>query len=78
MGIAINKVDYYRMRYPEGTRLRITSPIADPYTPKEVGDLFTVSHIDDAAQIHGSWDSGGSIAIIIGEDNFEVYTEEEN
>ena len=76
MGTPINKVDYYRMRYPEGTRLRLTSAISDPYTPKDIGDLFTVSHIDDAAQIHGSWDSGGSMAIIIGEDEFEVYTEE--
>lgn len=74
--IPINKVDYYRMRYPQGTFLRITKPIDDPYTPKEVGDIFKVDHIDDKLQIHGSWKNGGSMAIIIGVDEFEVYTEE--
>lgn len=76
MGVPINNIEYYRMRYPKGSKLRITKSIEDPYTPKEVGDIFTVDYIDDAAQIHGSWASGGSIAIIIGEDEFEVYTEE--
>lgn len=77
MGIPINKVDYYRLRYPSGTKLKLTSPIDDPYTPKEVGDLFTVSHIDDKLQIHGSWDSGGSMAIIIDVDEFEVVAGED-
>lgn len=77
MGVPINNIDYYRMRYPKGSKLRITKPIDDPYTPKEVGDIFTVDYIDDAGNIHGRWESGGGISLIIGVDEFEVYTEEE-
>ena len=76
MGLPIDNIGYYRLQYPEGTKLRITKPIDDLYTPKKVGDVFIVSYIDDAGQIHGSWASGGSMAIIIGVDEFEVYTEE--
>lgn len=60
------------MRYPHGTKLRITKPIEDRFTPKKEGDIFTVDYIDDAGQIHGSWQSGGSMAIIIGVDEFEI------
>lgn len=72
MGIPINKVEYYRMRYTKGTKLRLTSPIEDPYSPKAVGDVITVDYIDDACQIHGNWESGGSLAIIIEQDEFEI------
>ena len=65
MSPIINKATYYRMRYPHGTKLRLT----------EAGDIFTVDFIDDAGQIHGSWASGGSIAVIIGKDKFEVVIE---
>lgn len=72
MGIPINKVEYYRMRYPTGTKLKLTSPIEDPYSPKKIGDIMVVDYIDDMAQIHGNWSSGGNIAIIIEQDNFEI------
>ncbi len=75
MSPIINKATYYRMRYPHGTKLRLTEPIEDEFTPKEEGDIFIVDFIDDAGQIHGSWASGGSIAVIIGKDKFEVITE---
>lgn len=75
MSPIINKATYYRMRYPHGTKLRLTESIEDKFTPKEAGDIFTVDFIDDAGQIHGSWESGGSIAVIIGKDKFEVITE---
>lgn len=63
---------YYETLYPAGTKLKLTAPINDPYTPKEVGDILTVTFIDDALNIHGSWQSGGSIALIIGVDSFEI------
>lgn len=72
MGQKIDKIGYYRMRYPQGTKLRLTEPIEDKYSPKNVGDILTVSYIDDAGQIHGSWVSGGSLAIIIEVDKFEI------
>ena len=77
MGIPSNKVDYYRMRYPKGSKLRIIKPIDDPYSPKKAGDILNVEYIDDACQVHGHWDSGGSLAIIIGVDEFEIVAEGE-
>lgn len=72
------EVDLARQKYPKDTLLKLTAPIEDKYTPKEVGDIFKVDHVDDKMQIHGSWASGGSMAIIIGEDEFEIYTEEDD
>lgn len=68
------KKQLYSARYPRGTRLKLTAPIDDPYSPKEAGDIFTVDFIDDAFNIHGHWKSGGSIAIIIEKDHFEIVT----
>lgn len=72
MGNPINKTELYRLRYPAGTKVMLTAPISDKYTPKEIGDIMTVDYVDDAGQIHGSWLSGGSMAIIIGVDEFRV------
>lgn len=59
-------------KYPKGTKLRLTAPINDTYTPKDIGDIFTVSYADDNMQLHGSWSGGGSMAIIVGKDKFEI------
>lgn len=63
-----------KSKYPKGMQLRLTAPIEDRYTPKAVGDILTVDYVDDTGQIHGSWSSGGSMAIIIDVDKFEVIT----
>lgn len=56
--------------YPPGSILELLENIEDPYTPKYSGEKFTVHDIDDIGQIHGIWESGGSIAIIPEEDKF--------
>lgn len=76
MGQKIDKQAVFSMRYPHGTILRLTAPVDDPYTPKAIGDLFEVDFIDDAMQIHGRWLNGGSMALIIGKDQFEIVTED--
>ena len=63
-------VGKYRTLYPEGSQLELLEDLDDPYTPKKAGDIFTVSMIDDAGNIHGSWASGGSLSLIIGVDKF--------
>ena len=60
------------MEYMKGMQLRLLSRLDDPYTPKEAGDILTVSYVDDADQVHGTWASGGSLAIIPEVDKFEV------
>ena len=64
-------VERIREQYPQGTKLRLLKDMDDPYTPKRAGDVMTVSYIDDAGQIHGTWESGGSIALLYGTDAFE-------
>lgn len=64
MGHGGNMAESRRKKYPRGTRLRLTADIDDPYTPKKAGDIFTVSVVDDAGQIHGSFASGGSMALL--------------
>lgn len=59
-------------KYPKGTKLKLTKAIEDKFTPKGIGDIFTVSFADDYMQLHGSWGSGGSMALIVGEDEFEI------
>lgn len=56
----------------KGTKLKLLKDLDDPYTPKRAGDIMTVNYVDDAGQIHGNWQSGGSLALIIGVDEFEV------
>lgn len=49
-----------------GNIIRILNMVGEPqYTGKE----GTVTHIDDAGQIHGTW---GGCALLPGEDEFEV------
>ena len=72
MGYPVDKAEYLRLRYPSETKLRLTADLDDPYTPKRAGDIFTVGYIDDAGQIHGTWESGGSMALIPETDQFEI------
>ena len=47
----------------------------DPYTKLTSGDEGTVDHIDDLGQIHVKWDAGSTLALIPGEDEFDVIQE---
>ena len=54
--------------YPIGSRVRLEHFESDPYSKLQPGDLGTVLKIDDAGGIHVSWDRGGSLSLIYGED----------
>ena len=49
----------------------------DSFAPVPEGTKGTVRHVDDAGQIHMSWDNGRSLALVSGEDSFRTLTEEE-
>lgn len=71
----MKKADYEVM-YPKGTKLRLTKRIADPYTPKETGDIFISSGVvDDMMQLSGHWENGGSMSLLLLEDLFEKVEE---
>lgn len=49
--------------YPEGCRVELEYMGLDSYGNLECGDLGTVISIDDAGQVHISWDKGSSLAL---------------
>lgn len=53
-----------RKMYPEGCRVSLERMVDEPYAKLHPGDLGTVRNVDDAGQIHISWDQGSSVAVI--------------
>ena len=64
-----------REEYKEGTKIKLLTDLEDDYSPHLAGDIMTVSYVDDRGQIHGSWKSGGSLALLPEVDNFEKLTD---
>ena len=58
-----SEVERRRREYPAGTRVVLES-MDDPQAPR-VGSLGTVRGVDDLGQIMVSWDSGGSLSVIL-------------
>ena len=42
-----------------------------PHAPVK-GDCGTVVFVDDMGTVHMKWDKGGSLGLIVGEDNFHI------
>lgn len=53
-----------------GFRIKLES-MRDPHAVPD-GTLGTVDFVDDAGQIHMKWDNGSSLALIYGEDIFQI------
>jgi hypothetical protein len=45
---------------------------SDPYTDLRPGDKGTVSLVDSMGTVHVKWDSGSSLGLVRGEDQFRV------
>ena len=58
-----------RKMYPEGCRVTLERMVDEPYAKLQPGDLGTVMNVDDAGQIHISWDQGSSVAVIYNVDS---------
>jgi hypothetical protein len=61
---------HVKVLYTKGTKIKLIK-MNDKFTPPS-GTIGTVDFVDDIGQIHVKWESGGSLALIIGEDDFEV------
>lgn len=66
-----------RNMYPPGCRVELEDMEADPYVKLSPGDLGTVQFVDDAGQIHVSWDCGHSLAMVFGVDHCRCIMREE-
>ena len=66
-----------RNMYPPGCRVELEDMEADPYVKLNPGDLGTVKFVDDAGQIHVSWDCGHSLAMVFGVDHCKCVMREE-
>lgn len=66
-----------RNMYPPGCRVELEDMEADPYVKLSPGDLGTVQFVDDAGQIHVSWDCGHSLAMVFGVDHCRCVMREE-
>ena len=62
-------VEKIREMYPEGTQIVLTEMAGESQMP--YGLKGTVKFVDDAGQIHMSWENGSSLALNINEDTFE-------
>ena len=67
------KIELLRTIYPSGTRIQLIKmadpPETDPIAP---GSKGTIDHVDDAGQLQMRWDSGRSLALIPGVDQYKV------
>lgn len=67
-------VDEIRKEIVKGTKVRLIWMQDDnPFRSNPLpGAIMTVTHVDDLGQIHGSWNTGGSLALLPGVDEFEI------
>ena len=68
--------EYYKQKYPKGTRIELIQMGNDP-RPVPPGTRGTVAFVDDMGQIVMHWDNGQSLSLIPGEDSFRVLNQEE-
>ena len=60
-----------------GKRVKLIK-MDDPHSKLKEGDEGTIRHIDDIGTIHVNWDSGSSLGLIPGEDEYEILEENYN
>lgn len=60
-----------KKKYPAGTRIRLIN-MNDPWHPVEPGTEGTVKLVDDIGQLHMKWDNGRTLALVPGQDEFEI------
>jgi len=66
-----NRIKAIKEKYPPGTRIKLIE-MYDDYAPVESGTEGTVNFVDDAGQIHMTWDNGRTLALVPEYDKFNI------
>ena len=68
-GVNRQTLERLRKDYPSGTKVELIR-LDDPYRKIPSGTIGTVEFVDDAGQLHTSWEGNGSLALIYGVDDW--------
>jgi len=71
------EIEYYRSKYPVGTRICCDCMNDDP-RPIPPGTTGTVVGVDDLCSILVKWDNGSRLSLVPGTDSFHIIKQEEN
>lgn len=67
------QVERLKREYPAGTKVELQSMAGETQMPS--GLTGSVLFVDDVGSIHVNWENGSSLALIPGEDEFQVILE---
>ena len=67
-------VENIKEKYAEGTRIELNIMKGENQMPS--GLKGTVTHVDDAGQVHINWDNGSTLALNVIEDSFKIIDED--
>lgn len=71
-----NFVERMRKQYPPGTRVEVIS-LCNEEEHLKPGMKGTVVGVDDQPALLVNWDNGGSLSLLIGQDQFRVVSGQE-
>ena len=67
-------IENIKEKYTEGTRIELNLMKGESQMPS--GLKGTVTHVDDAGQVHIDWDNGSTLALNVVEDSFKIIDED--
>ena len=74
--ISREKLDFYRQKYPAGTKICVDFMPNEP-NPVKSGTIGTVNYVDDIGTLHCIFENGRNLGVIPGEDSFHIVQEQE-
>lgn len=70
------EIKYIKKKYVEGTKIELIK-MYDLTNPIEEGTKGEVDFVDDIGTIHVSWETGSSLGLVVGTDEFKIIGEDE-